>query len=81
MALAGGRRMKFIDKFKEWWNEPSLEDEICEQLNNAMVDYVLDIKERRKAREEKLKSYETMTEKELLIEIAKNTLKEIEECQ
>ena len=81
MALTGGRRMKFIDKLKEWWNEPSLEDEFCEQYNNAMVAYVQDIKERRKAREEKLKSYETMTEKELLIEIAKNTLKEIEECQ
>ena len=37
--------MKFIDKLKEWWNEPSLEDEICEQWNNAMVDYVQDIKE------------------------------------
>lgn len=79
MALTGGRRMKFIDKLKEWWNEPSLEDEFCEQYNNAMVAYVQDIKEQRRVREEKLKSYETMTEKELLIEIAKNTLKEVEQ--
>ena len=69
--------MSFIDKFKEWWNEPSWENEICEQWNNAMVDYVLDIKEQRRARQEKLNSYESMSERQLLIEIAKNTLKEV----
>ena len=79
MALTGGRRMKFIDKLKEWWNEPSWEEEFCEQCNEALVDYVRDIKDKRNAREEKLKSYETMTEKELLIEIAQNTLKEVEQ--
>jgi non-homologous end joining protein Ku len=75
MALTGGRRMKFIDKLKEWWNEPSWEDE----FNEALVDYVRDVKDKKNAREEKLKSYESMSERQLLIEIAKNTLMEIEE--
>lgn len=70
--------MSFIDKLKELWNEPSLEDEICEQWNNAMVAYVQDVKEQRRARQEKLNSYESMSERQLLIEIAKNTLKEVE---
>ena len=70
--------MKFIDRFKEWWNEPSWEEELCAQCNDALITHVLEQKEKRKAREEKLKSYESMTEKELLIEIAKNTLKEVE---
>lgn len=68
-----------IDKFKEWWNEPSLEDEICERWNDAMVAYVQDVKEQRRARQEKLNSYESMSERQLLIEIAKNTLKEVEQ--
>lgn len=71
--------MSFIDKLKEWWNEPSLEDEICEQWNNAMVAYVQDVKEQKRTRQEKLNSYESMSERQLLIEIAKNTLKEIEQ--
>lgn len=71
--------MKFIDKLKEWWNEPSWEDELYEQCNEALVDYVRDIKDKRNAREEKLKSYESMSERQLLIEIAKNTLKEVGE--
>lgn len=79
MAVTGDRRMSFIDKFKEWWNEPSLEDEICERWNDTMVAYVQDIKEQRKARQEKLNSYESMSERQLLIEIAKNTLKEVEQ--
>lgn len=70
--------MSFIDKLKELWNEPRLEDEICEQWNNAMVAYVQDIKEQRRARQEKLNSYESMSERQSLIEIAKNTLKDIE---
>ena len=71
--------MSFIDKLKEWWNEPSLEDEFREQYSNALVDYVQDIKEQRRARQEKLNSYESMSERQLLIEIAKNTLKEVEQ--
>ena len=71
--------MSFIDKLKEWWNEPSFEDEICERWNRAMVAYVQDIKERRRARKEKLNSDESMFERQLLIEIAKNTFKEVEQ--
>ena len=71
--------MSFIDKLKEWWNEPSFEDEICERWNRAMVAYVQDIKEQRRARQEKLNSYESMSERQLLIEIAKNTFKEVEQ--
>lgn len=59
--------MSFIDKLKEWWNKPSLEDEFCKEWNDM-----------RKAMQEKLKSYESMSERQLLIEIAKNTLKEVE---
>lgn len=71
--------MKLIDKLKELWNEPSFEDELCEQVNNTMVAYVQDIKDKRNARQEKLNSYESMSERQLLIEIAKNTLKEVEQ--
>ena len=71
--------MSFIDKLKEWWNEPSFEDEICERWNRTMVAYVQDIKKQRRARQEKLNSYESMSERQLLIEIAKNTLKEVEQ--
>ena len=67
--------MNIINKLKEWWNQPSWEEELCAQCNDDLITYVLEQKEKRKAREEKLKSYETMTEKELLVEIAKNTLK------
>lgn len=56
--------MSFIDKLKEWWNEPSLEDKLCKEWNDM-----------RKARQEKLNSYESMSERQLLVEIAKNTLK------
>ena len=37
------------------------------------------IKKQRRARQEKLNSYESMSERQLLIEIAKNTLKEVEQ--
>ena len=67
--------MSFINKLKEWWNEPSLEDEICEQWNNELDAYVQVTKEQRRARQEKLNSYESMSERQLLVEIAKNTLK------
>ena len=36
------------------------------------------MKEQKEARQERLKSYERMSERELLIEIAKNTLREVE---
>ena len=41
------------------------------------MKYAQDLEEQRRAREEKLKSYESMSERELLVEIAKNTLKEV----
>lgn len=70
--------MGLLKIIKDWWNEPSLEDIIDEEYNDALIQRVLAEKELKKRREEKLKSYETMTEKELLIEIAKNTLTEAE---
>lgn len=70
--------MGLLKIIKDWWNEPSLEDIIDEEYNDALIQRVLAEKELKKRREEKLKSYETMTEKELLIEIAKNTLMEAE---
>ena len=73
--------MSFIDKLKEWWNKPSWENELCKECNELAIALVQEIKERREAREareEKLKSYESMSERQLLIEIAKNTLKEVE---
>ena len=70
--------MGLLQIIKDWWNEPSLEDIIAEEYNDAIIASVLEEKELKKRREEKLKSYETMTEKELLIEIAKNTLMEAE---
>ena len=70
--------MGLLQILKDWWNEPSLEDIIAEEYNDALIQRVLAEKELKKRREEKLKSYETMTEKELLIEIAKNTSMEAE---
>ena len=70
--------MGLLQIIKDWWNEPSLEDIIAEEYNDAIIASVLEEKELKKRREEKFKSYETMTEKELLIEIAKNTLMEAE---
>ena len=70
--------MSFIDKLKEWWNEPSLEKELFKQHNELAMKHAQNVKEQREAREEKLKSYESMSERQLLIEIAKNTLKEVE---
>ena len=70
-------KMNLIDKLKEWWNKPSWENEICKDYNDIIVKFAQELKEQRKAREEKLKSYESMSERELLIEIAKNTLKEV----
>lgn len=70
--------MGLLQILKDWWNEPSIDDIIAEEYNDALIQRVLAEKELKKRREEKLKSYETMTEKELLIEIAKNTLMEAE---
>lgn len=70
--------MGLLQIIKDWWNEPSLEDIIAEEYNDVIIASVLEEKELKKRREEKFKSYETMTEKELLIEIAKNTLMEAE---
>ena len=70
--------MRFIDKLKEWWNKPSWEDELCKDYDEIIVKFAQEMKEQREARQKKLKSYESMSERELLIEIAKNTLKEVE---
>ena len=47
--------MSFIDKLKEWWNEPSFEDEICERWNRTMVAYVQDIKKTKKSKTREIK--------------------------
>ena len=66
--------MNLIDKLKEWWNKPSWESELYKQYHELTMKYAQDLEEQRRAREEKLKSYESMSERQLLIEIAKNTL-------
>ena len=66
--------MRFIDKLKEWWDASSWE----KAYNELAMEIAQDIEEQSRAREEKLKSYESMSERQLLIEIAKNTLKEVE---
>ena len=70
--------MSFIDKLKEWWNKPSWENQLCKDYNDVIMEFAQDIEKQREARQKKLKSYESMSERELLIEIAKNTLKEVE---
>ena len=69
--------MSFIDKLKEWWNKPSWENQLCKDYNDVIMEFARDIEKQREARQKKLKSYESMSERELLIEIAKNTLKEV----
>ena len=70
--------MRFINKLKEWWDTPSCEKELCYGYNEVAMKLAQEIEERSQARQKKLKSYETMSERELLIEIAKNTLREEE---
>ena len=70
--------MSFIDKLKEWWNKPSWENQLCKDYNDVIMEFARDLEKQREARQKKLKSYESMSERELLIEIAKNTLKEVE---
>ena len=45
---------------------------------NPAVAKIMDQNKYRYAKQKKLKSYERMSERELLIEIAKNTLREVE---
>ena len=71
--------MRFIDKLKEWWNQPSWENEVCEGYNQIAMKHAQELKEQKEAKQKKLKSYERMSERELLIEIAKNTLREVEQ--
>ena len=70
--------MRFIDKLKEWWNKPSWENQLCKDYNDVIMEFARDLETQREARQKKLKSYESMSERELLIEIAKNTLREVE---
>lgn len=67
-------KMSLIDKIKEWWNTPSWENELWNQYNELEMKLVQEMKERRETRQEKLKSYESMSGRQLLVEIAKNTL-------
>ena len=69
--------MSLIDKLKEWWNKPSWENELCKDYNDIIVKFAQDLEEQRKAREEKLKSYESMSERELLIEIENCKVKKL----
>ena len=71
------RKIRWIDKLKEWCNKPNWKNELCKDYNDIIDKFAQDLEEQRKGREEKLKSYESMSERELLIEIAKNTLKEV----
>ena len=70
--------MRFIDKLKEWWNQPNWENELSSGYDELAIKLAQEIEERSQARQKKIKSYETMSERELLIEIAKNTLREVE---
>lgn len=70
--------MRFIDKLKEWWNQPSWENELSSGYNELAIKLAQELKEKEEARAHRLKSYETMSERELLIEIAKNTLRGVE---
>lgn len=69
--------MGLINKIKEWCNAPSWEEHITQQFNEAINDYKEEVMNLARIRQDKLNSYESMTERQLLIEIAKNTLKEI----
>ena len=71
--------MSFIDKLKEWWDTPSCENEVCNGYNEVARKLAQELKEQKEAKQKKLKSYEGMSERELLIEIAKNTLREVEQ--
>lgn len=68
-ASERGRKMRFIDKLKGWWNKLIFENELFNKRNEIAM------KVQREVRQEKLISYEYMSERELLIEIAKNTLR------
>lgn len=70
--------MRFINKLKEWWNQPSWENELSSGYNEPAIKLAQEPKEKEEARAQRLKSYETMSERELLIEIAKNTLRGVE---
>lgn len=70
--------MRFINKLKEWWNQPSWENELSSGYNELAIKLAQELKEKEEARAQRLKSYETMSERELLIEIAKNTLRGME---
>lgn len=70
--------MRFINKLKEWWNQPSWENELSSGYNELAIKLAQELKEKEEARAQRLKSYETMSERELLIEIAKNTLRGVE---
>ena len=64
--------MRFIDTLKGLWNKLSWKNELGNKHNEIAT------KEQREARREKVLSYEYMSERELLMEIAKNTLREVE---
>lgn len=61
--------MNFIDKLKGLWNKLSWKNELGNKHNKIAIE------EQREARQKKLIAYEYMSERELLMEIAKNTLR------
>lgn len=62
-------KIKVWEKIKDWW-----QDDTCSFVSDfQMLEET--ILQRKKFREERIAEYEKMSEKELLVEIAKNTLK------
>lgn len=62
-------KIKIWEKIKDWW-----QDDTCSLFSDfQMLEET--ILQRKKFREEIYAEYEKMSEKELLVEIAKNTLK------
>ena len=59
--------MRFIDKLKGLLDKLNWKNELCNKRNEIAME------EQREARQKKLISYEYMSERELLMEIAKNT--------
>ena len=62
-------KIKVWEKIKDWW-----QDDTCSFVSDfQMLEEQILLK--KKLREEKNAEYEKMSEKELLVEIAKNTFK------
>ena len=53
--------MRFINKLKEWWNQPSWENEVCEGYNQIAMKLAQKVYENA-AKEQQANSEETNTE-------------------